>query len=151
MCYCGSEREAQACCLPFIAGQKLPDSAEQLMRSRYSAYCLKDTGYIHRTYAQSKRAENCEASISAFAEHATFVGLEVIQCSESPEHQFVEFKATYLDGSTCITMHERSRFLREDGQWRYLDGELFACPEKKISRNDPCPCQSGKKFKKCHG
>jgi SEC-C motif-containing protein len=151
MCYCGSETEAQVCCLPFLEGRRHPESAQQLMRSRYTAYCLKNAGYIYNTYAQSMRAENSEASILAFAEQVTFVGLEIIQCSESTDYHFVEFKAMYLDGSVCVTMHERSRFLKEAGLWRYLDGDLFACPERKISRNDPCPCQSGKKFKKCHG
>jgi len=70
---------------------------------------------------------------------------------------YVEFKATYKDSgmqeSKYGVMHERSRFIVEDGRWRYVDGEHFAADDiiKKPGRNEPCFCGSGKKYKKCCG
>jgi len=60
----------------------------------------------------------------------------------------VEFAADYQGGQ----LHERSRFLKEEGKWFYLNGDILPpVTAAKVGRNDPCPCGSGKKFKKCCG
>ena len=74
--------------------------------------------------------------------------------AETPEHDasegFVTFKVNYFYQNLYCELHEKSLFIKQDGQWRYLEGTLFPVADIKISRNDNCPCQSGKKYKKCH-
>lgn len=77
-CYCGSAQDFAICCLPFIEGQQKPTTPEQLMRSRYSAYCVANIHYIHQTYHPDKQAENPLAEIAAFAASAHFIGLTVL-------------------------------------------------------------------------
>ncbi|WP_081220974.1 YchJ family protein [Pseudoalteromonas luteoviolacea] len=121
------------------------------MRSRFSAYCTQEGQYILDTYASQTRSEHTVKDILAFSQQVSFVKLDVITTDEDIQYQYVEFKAYYVEGTQLSTLHERSRFIKEDNQWLYLDGELFPAECKKVSRNDPCPCLSGKKFKKCHG
>lgn len=150
MCHCGNSQTFETCCSPIINGEIKAKNAEQLMRSRYSAYCEKNSEYIHNTYANSKRAANSVREIAAFAELADFIGLTVYRFEESDNTAIVHFKADYLcDGYYC-QLEETSNFTLEDGYWRYLDGTLTPHTEQKIGRNDKCPCGSNKKFKKCH-
>jgi SEC-C motif-containing protein len=150
MCYCPNTQPYESCCNVFITKQKLPETAEQLMRSRYSAYATNNAQYILETYAKSEQSNHSIEDIAAFASFANFIKLEIVATKTEPEFDYVEFKAHYLaDGKHC-QIHEVSRFIKEEGAWRYLDGQLYDVPELKVSRNDPCPCDSGKKFKKCH-
>ena len=64
---------------------------------------------------------------------------------------FVEFKAYSQHNGIEQVMHERSRFLKEEGLWYYVDGHFPEEAAQKVGRNDPCFCGSGKKFKKCCG
>lgn len=150
MCYCGNSIAFEMCCLPIINGETKAENAEQLMRSRYSAYCINNSDYIHNTYASSKQAENSVRDIAAFAELANFIGLTVYNFEEVDNTATVHFKADYLcDGYYC-QLEETSNFIVEDNQWRYLDGTITEHAEVKVGRNDPCPCGSEKKYKKCH-
>ena len=68
----------------------------------------------------------------------------------------VEFIASYADRGVKLEHHELAEFKRVDGEWFFYDGQLvaqhpFVRVEPKIGRNDPCPCGSGKKYKKCCG
>ncbi|TMO66302.1 preprotein translocase subunit SecA [Pseudoalteromonas aurantia] len=121
------------------------------MRSRYSAYCVKDAEYILNTYASSQRSMHTTADILQFANDVNFIKLDIIDAHSDNEDNYVEFKAHYLVDDKHYQLHERSRFVLEDKKWKYLGGDLFESPVVKIGRNDPCPCNSGKKFKKCHG
>lgn len=151
MCYCGTAQAFEQCCAPIINGEKKADNAEQLMRSRYSAYCVNNSEYIHNTYALTKHAENSVREIKLFAELADFIKLTVNSFNEQGNSAQVHFKAEYIcDGYYC-QLEEVSNFVIEEDQWRYLDGTLTPHNETKLGRNDTCPCDSGKKFKKCHG
>lgn len=79
-------------------------------------------------------------------------GLEIIASQGGPEDEtgMVEFKAWFLEGDERHCLHERSRFVRYQGRWVYTEGEQDPAPLK-AGRNDPCPCGSGKKHKKCCG
>lgn len=147
MCYCGSELTFDACCNKFIEGIELPNSPEQLMRSRYSAYVIKNSSYIFNTYAAEQQQANPISEISAFAQQAKFIRLQIIEAAT----QQVEFIAYYIIDNTLYQLHERSNFVIQDGKWRYVDGTLFDAPTLKLGRNDLCPCGSTKKYKKCHG
>ncbi|WP_225738296.1 YchJ family protein [Pseudoalteromonas aurantia] len=151
MCYCSDLQPYDKCCKPFIEGSNSPSSAEQLMRSRYSAYCIKNANYILNTYASSQQKMHNTTDILQFANEVSFIKLDVIKTSDNDLYSYVEFKAHYLVEDKHCQLHENSRFVQECGLWKYLDGELFDPPEIKIGRNDLCPCGSSKKFKKCHG
>ena len=95
-----------------------PD-AEHLMRSRYSAFVLAGADYLLATWHPSTRPTSLDLDA-----HAKWLGLEV------REHQVtgvdaaeVEFVARYRVDGRAVRMHERSRFVREDGRWYYVDGD----------------------------
>lgn len=112
------------------------------MRSRYSAYALGLVDYILETQASDDRA-----GVERFAREASFTGLKIHLASEDE----VEFTASYTAGGQAYQLHERSRFERRDGRWIYLDGVTPRRVSARVGRNDPCPCGSGQKYKKCCG
>jgi SEC-C motif-containing protein len=162
-CYCGSGKKFSACCEPLICGQAVAQSPEQLMRSRYSAYCHHDKNpqcysYIVQTYHSKVRALHSEADIADFAKAVHFVGLKILSDASRPNHpepnqkltsNQVHFIASYLAGDKLEMLDEVSDFELEQGRWVYSSGVLTEHPVVRLSRNDPCPCGSGLKFKKC--
>jgi len=117
------------------------------MRSRYSAYVLKRSDYLADTWHPSTRP----ASLDLHSDTTSWQCLRIVATEKGgagDSEGTVEFTADYLGGQ----LHERSRFLREGGKWFYLDGEMLPpLTAGKVGRNDPCPCGSGKKFKRCCG
>lgn len=164
LCPCGSKKALTACCQPIHQMPSRAQHPEQLMRARYSAHVLGLVDFVVATYHPSCGAEQYREAI-AESVHSNWLGLEVISSEIADNGEgFVEFKAYYQDDDEFF-LHERSRFLREpvgeETQWFYIDGEYPHPSEEpetsapivsdKIGRNDPCPCGSGKKFKKCCG
>ncbi len=154
ICPCGSKKDYSQCCQSIHQNPQNAIVPEQLMRARYSAHVLKLVDFIVQTYHPDCQAENQRKEIAESAK-LNWIGLEVLASAQSDQNEnegFVEFSARLLDGDKIETMHERSRFLREDGQWYYVDGTFIPAGKPvRIKRNDPCPCGSGKKFKKCCG
>ncbi len=154
-CYCGNDLTFNMCCQPIISGSQKPESPEQLMRSRYSAFCVKDVEYLLLTHHSSRQKTNeREQLISTFA-HTQWLGLKVLDSSmEIPDQNvgqnvaYVEYLA-FSKTDKLEQLHEKARFRFEDDTWYYLDGELL--PSVKLGRNEPCFCGSNKKYKKCHG
>lgn len=147
-CLCGSQQTYAKCCSDFHQEIKSPDTAEQLMRSRYSAYAQNNMHYIENTMMGKALSGFSLDKATRSAAFTQWLGLEVINSyldKNNPNHAFVEFRALYAHAGKHIVMHELSEFKRVDGKWFYIDGQM-----QKSSRNDPCPCHSGKKFKKCH-
>ncbi|WP_342129687.1 YchJ family protein [Hydrogenophaga sp. OTU3427] len=108
------------CCQPWHAGQPAPD-AEALMRSRYSAFVREDAAYLLSTWHASTRP----AAID-FEPGQRWLGLAVRQHRVvDGTHAEVEFVARSRLGGRGHRLHERSRFVREDGRWHYVDGDLF--------------------------
>ncbi len=156
-CFCGSGKGFENCCRPFLNAEEKIDTAEKLMRSRYSAYCTQNIDYLLATTHQSTRPVDGR-DIKAWAESSSFLKLDVIAVTKGgTRHKSgqVEFMAYYTDGKgQKSTHHECSNFLKENGVWFYVDGEVspkMVLEQNKTHRNDPCPCGSGKKFKKCCG
>jgi len=141
-CYCKSKKEFSECCETYLSGDKKASSALELMRSRYSAYVVGNGHYIVNTASKEARYEDDIALIEEYATSVRWLGLEIVKA----EKNVVEFKAYYEDNNGLHVQHERSNFIFEDGIWLYKDGKLF---NSKIERNTLCPCQSGKKYKKC--
>ncbi|WP_018690643.1 YchJ family protein [Algicola sagamiensis] len=150
-CPCCSHQSFHVCCQPLIEKQQLATTPEALMRSRYSAYVLKNAAYIHATYAPEMREQHAEHEILDWAEQVAFVSLNVIESTYQSQQGIVEFIAQYIWEDKLHTLHERSTFRKEGLHWFYVNGDLFPEQSTKIQRNDPCPCGSQKKFKKCHG
>ena len=153
-CPCGSEQTFEKCCLPFHNKVTFPESPEQLMRSRYSAYALKNGAYIFETYAKEKQPQNSKEDIQDWANETKWISLIVIEASEIDETSnippTVTFCAKYLVKADLFQMTEKSRFILEDDKWKYLDGDIVSHEKLgKVKSNAPCPCESGKKFKKC--
>lgn len=119
LCPCGSGRAYADCCQPLHEGAPAA-SAEALMRSRYSAHALGLRDYLLSSWHPSKRPAQY-----ALETGVKWLGLSVKQHLQTdPEHAVVEFVARYREGgASAQRLQERSRFLREDGHWYYLDGE----------------------------
>ena len=151
LCPCGSNRTYRECCAPLHEGQAQAETAEQLMRSRYAAFSKGQADYLLATLHPSKRNERDRLSIQHAVEQCQWFSLKILDVSAGAAEDstgFVEFVAYYQEARLEV-LRERSRFLKEDGIWYYLDGE----PKKPVlpGRNEPCWCGSGKKTKKCHG
>ena len=145
-CPCGSEKEYEACCGAIHNGTRQAASPLELMKSRYCAYTLGDGRYLLDTAVPENRYEADIELIEEHAKQTQWLSLQIIDTSEEQDSGMVEFKAFYDENGTVKVLHERSRFVKLDGRWLYADGKLF---DTKIGRNDPCPCGSGKKYKKC--
>ena len=149
-CFCGNQKNYEDCCEPLLLGDKQAETPEQLMRSRFTAYAQKNAKYIYQTYASEKQAENPVKEIKEFATSCRFISLSVIDTNNDGDRGVVEFKANYFYQNLYCELHERSQFIKEQDQWRYLDGIIFPVADIKVGRNDDCPCGSNKKYKKCH-
>jgi len=148
-CPCGLNKNFETCCSEIINGNTAA-TAEQLMRSRYSAYATNNVQYIFDTYESASREEQCLDDIALWAKQCKWIALNVISTSTNGNKATVEFSAKYLQKSKLYQLHENSRFIKTDGNWYYLDGDIISHTElAKIKANDLCPCNSGKKFKKC--
>ncbi len=143
-CICHSKKLFKDCCEPFLSGKETPRTPVQLMRSRFAAYVNEDVDYLLRTWDHTTRPQTMDMSQSP-----QWAGLQIIKTSSSDQQGIVEFKATYLDHNEIQVLHETSRFSRKNGQWYYVDGDLHVTQPGKTGRNSPCPCGSGRKFKRC--
>ena len=150
-CPCTSGNSFGACCGPFLEKGAFPGTSLQLMRSRYSAYALVRSAYLVDTVVRSRQADHPIGSLTSFSQSADWRRLDILDTDaggEGDERGVVEFQAWYLQGGKLECIRERSLFFREEGRWKYSHG-FHAKPQ--VGRNDPCPCGSGKKYKKCHG
>ena len=151
-CPCSPENKYEECCGPYLAGTADAPTAESLMRSRYTAYTRDDYDYVIRTCHSSTRPAKED-----FADEVAidWAGLEIIDTVAGGENDSageVEFVARYRLKGNVLNQHERSNFVKEDGKWFYVDREFVKGPpvrSTKVGRNEPCPCGSGKKYKKC--
>jgi len=151
-CPCGSGSNFDECCEPYLKGEAVPPTAEALMRSRYTAYTIEDYDYVIRTTHSSNRPTPEDFTDDVKLD---WTGLEIVDTAagqEGDDAGEVEFIARYNLKGKPLNQHERSSFVREEGQWFYMDGDFVkGAPVKsaKVGRNEPCPCGSGRKYKKC--
>lgn len=157
-CPCGTGRPFAECCEPFITGTALPATAEQLMRSRYSAFATVAVDYLHTTLVpESAGADDYDpAHAEEWARNSDWLGLDIVSTEAGgPDDSegWVEFVARFRYDGDERAHHETGHFVKTDGRWYYLDGNPGPRPRRvtKVGRNEPCPCGSGKKYKKCCG
>jgi len=150
LCPCGSEIEYDQCCQSLLMAKRSVATPEELMRSRYTAYVKKNIDYLAKTLHPNLRKEFDYKATLEWAENSNWQKLEVL----NTESNIVEFVASYTENGSLRRHHEISVFLEEAGCWYYagvkkLDTKPFIRGTAKVCRNDPCPCGSGKKFKRC--
>ena len=168
-CPCGSNFPYTDCCAPLIRGTGFPDTAEDLMRSRYTAFTQKNWEYLVITSHPEEKKGIANLGPNLIEDGVVWKRLEIINTRagdhDDSEGQ-VDFIAHYTKGGVEQTLRESSRFYKVNGRWVYSrqDSTLPPVPtspqtkpktvvrsEAKIGRNDPCPCGSEKKYKKCCG
>lgn len=155
-CPCGSGLPESACCGPLLDGVPAP-TALALMRSRYTAYVRGAIDYLIATHDASTRGAVDRAAVARWSRETEWQGLEIVATArggEADDDGVVEFIARGRTRGAPFAQRERSRFRRVDGRWRYVDGEVGGEPVTRArppGRNDPCPCGSGIKYKRCHG
>ena len=123
-CPCHSGKKYKQCCQPYHKGI-LAANAMLLMRSRYSAYALGLADYIMKTTHPDNPdvngdTESWRESILKFSRTAQFSGLKIVDFRDGETEAFVTFEARLGEH----TMKEKSRFLKENGQWLYESGEF---------------------------
>jgi len=138
------------------------------MRSRYSAYVIKNYAYILASYAPLQQQNLSQQALAESAQNTKWLRLEVLHSTENEERAksadsignainvestkngTVEFIATYAVDADFFLMHELSSFIQQDGHWYYTTGVMQeGSGQIIVGRNDPCPCGSNKKYKKC--
>ena len=145
-CPCGSAQYSQ-CCQPLHLGQKKAQTAEQLMKSRYSAFAKQEIAYIVATTALGQQQALDVEAIAEWSKSNQWLKLDVVQVKEKLDknHAQVEFKAHFHDGQQTQIHHEVSHFVYHVGQWYFLDPTT----DQQVTMKQPCICGSTKKFKQC--
>ena len=156
-CPCGSGTDYAVCCEPIITGKKLAETAEQLMRARYSAHVKVDVDFLYASTHPDYREGYDHKGTKTWAENSEWLGLDILATTDGgpgDESGEVEFIARFRNKDGTRKHHERGLFKREKKKWLFTEGNMVKgqpISVTKIGRNDPCPCGSGKKYKKCCG
>jgi SEC-C motif-containing protein len=156
-CPCGSGNPYSNCCEPIINGSQPAETAEKLMRARYSAYVGVQMDFVFETTHPDQRTDFDHKATREWAESADWQGLEIISTKDGGKNDTtgeVEFIARFRDKEAPREHHELAQFKRENGLWFFTDGSMVKPKPlivNKIGRNDPCTCGSGLKYKKCCG
>ena len=122
-CPCGTGKPLAACCGPFIEGSDTPETAEALMRSRYTAYTLSRGDYLRATWHPTTRRKDLDLD-----ENVKWFGLEIVRTQgggPNDKEGIVEFVARYKIGGRAHRMQEASRFVCKAGRWFYVNGEAI--------------------------
>lgn len=158
-CPCGSGNPFAECCERYISGALKAVTPEALLRSRYTAYVKKLPEYIVSTTHPDQREGDGTGSVEKWMKNSEWHWLEILESPEPAEADTgatVEFKAGYTERGRKWVHHEVAEFRKEADTWYFFDARMpkivqYKRPEPKTGRNQPCPCGSGKKFKRCCG
>lgn len=121
-CPCGSALPFARCCGPCLNGAAQPKTAEQLMRSRYTAYVLGDTAYLLATWHPTTRPSNLRLEPAGAVK---WLGLKILRTRlgmADDQRGEVEFVARYKIQGKAVRLHESSEFVRDGGRWFYVSG-----------------------------
>lgn len=156
-CPCGSGAAYSECCEPVIRGTRPAETAEQLMRARYSAHVAVEVDFLFESTHPGHRTGYDHKGTKEWAENAEWQGLQIIATRKGGAGDTtgeVEFIARFRENGMQREHHECGQFKREGGAWFFTEGTMVR-PKPlsvvKIGRNDPCTCGSGLKYKKCCG
>lgn len=159
LCPCGSGKSYDECCRPLIEKKRMAATACELMRARYTAYVKHAIDFIIDTCEKSdKVAEIDRKATEDWSNKSTWHGLKILRTEKgnaTDTEGVVEFEAIYTLKGLRDVHHETAYFKKIGDEWLYSVGNLKTTTVvregKKIGRNDPCPCGSGKKYKHCCG
>ena len=158
-CPCGKGPTLEECCGRYLNGESIPATAEALMRSRYTAVAKGRVDYLFETHHPETRSQFDERETAEWVRTTRWQRLDIVEAMhgrETDDEGRVEFVAHYVQhGEECVH-HELSVFRKHEGRWYYYDYEAptsdpVVREKPKVGRNAPCPCGSGKKYKKCCG
>ena len=166
-CPCGTEFPYTDCCGPLIRGASPADTAEDLMRSRFTAFAKGLWDYIEETRYPDGQELSAWYKTKFLHDGISWTKLDILGAKNgeaSDEEGEVSFIAHYIENGEEKTLQEVSSFIKQDGKWYYNEHESriissdstssttpFTRNQPKVGRNDPCPCGSKKKYKKCCG
>ena len=144
------------CCQPYHDDMKKADTAERLMRTRYSAFVLVKPEYIVKTTLPAQQALLDIKAIEVWAKETDWAGLEILRHTPKlgKHHAQVEFKAYFNAPDGLQAHHELSAFVKivdkptnKNARWYFLDPTV----SMSITQKQSCICGSGEKFKRCCG
>ncbi len=124
-CPCGSNKDFSQCCEPIIENKKDAATAEELMRSRYTAFTFANIDYLMKSHHSSTRPVNEKREIKEWSQSVTWVNLSISSTEKgmgNDQTGYVEFKAIFIEDGKLNHIHEKSFFEKEDGKWVYVDG-----------------------------
>ena len=157
ICPCGSGAGFAACCDPVIKGERDSQTAEELMRARYTAFATGAVDFIVASTHSRTKSEIDVPFIREWSLNSAWRGLQIFETKSVNENKaFVSFEAQYTKDGKDQNHREKAVFEREDDSWRFVTGDELKNPTVRYEaprpgRNEPCPCGSGKKYKKCCG
>jgi SEC-C motif domain protein len=135
LCPCGSTVHFLQCCEPYLTGAAFAPTAETLMRSRYTAYSKGYVDYLIATLHPKSRQKNERLTLLESIQNTQWIRLTIIKTQKGQAQDkrgVVEFVALYQPAQKGVSkpdranqLHERSRFVKEDGQWFYVDGDIL--------------------------
>ncbi len=158
-CPCCSEKSFGECCQPILKGRERAETAEDLLRARYTAFVVGEVDFIVSSHHSKTKAEVNRDEIAKWSKDSEWEGLKILQKeagTASDSTGTLIFHAKYKQEGKTQDHYEKSFFEKEQGEWNFLDAQgiqtgPYVRTEPKLGRNDPCHCGSGKKFKRCHG
>ena len=123
-CPCGSHKLFTNCCQAYIAGHSWPETAEQLMRSRYTAHVIVAIDYLWDTWSPEQRLRSSKADILQWAQSCDWLGLQILSTHKGntgDQEGLVEFLAIFRHNGQLQKHHEKSLFRKNLGKWVYVD------------------------------
>ncbi|MBI9085109.1 MAG: YchJ family protein [Desulfobacterales bacterium] len=156
-CPCGSNQAYSDCCEPIINGERPAETPEALMRARYTAHSRAQVDFLLESVHPDHRDQHDAKAVRNWSQRSQWLGLEIRDTGNGgPEDDtgWVEFIAHYREKENRKSHHEIAEFRKFEEKWYFYDGkapqiEQVVRSAPKVGRNDPCPCGSGKKYKKC--
>ena len=122
-CYCGSLKPYTNCCEKAHKNISEAKTAEQLMRSRYSAFVLANGDYLMQSHYTSTRPLKEKKSIVKWAKTVQWIKLQItetIKGTENDTEGTVTFNAYFYENGNMEVIHEKSAFIKENNNWFYL-------------------------------
>jgi SEC-C motif-containing protein len=118
-CPCGTGLAYGECCGPFLGGEALPPTAERLMRSRFTAYAVRDRAYLLHTWHPTTRPSDLILDADTEWFRLDIIGRTAGGLLDSTGT--VDFRAYHRTAGVRGEQRENSRFTRVDRRWCYLD------------------------------
>ncbi|MGW8194183.1 MAG: YchJ family protein [Desulforhopalus sp.] len=145
-CPCSGGLPYADCCRPVLDNHSAAISAEMLMRSRYTAFVVGNVDHVMTTWHPGSRPEKIDLPSGRMK----WLGLEIHEAEggQGDATGSVDFTATFLENGQLCRLREQSCFIKQDNLWYYQRGTCTV-ERTAVARKAPCPCGSGKRFKRC--